>query len=220
MTLPPHCATEDEPVPSLDQDDGPDMLAVMPIAEMLATLDLLNDDDVGYLGLWRRYLASVGGSVSLNIDRDGERHLNVGAPCDAQLRHRWRWMHFLCEHMKSSDERPRLLMGQLFVAGHYADNRPNDPALTTAAIRGFLLVGGRILLGPSNKRVEAYPPDRLLNGTDDESEACRSASAFFLRVRRRWRSDAHLKRAVRMLGRDCGNGWRELAGPAPQAVTA
>jgi len=213
MALAPHIAAEDEEIPPIGERpwDGPDMRTVMPIEDMLLSLREFNEDVVGYLQLWRAHLASMGGSVSLNYERDGTRHLMVGSGCDAQARHRSRWLHFLCEDLKEVDERYSMLMDLLEEKGHYSDNRLNNPRETTSAIRGYLLASGRILIDPQGKLTESGGvPRQFLGGIEEEAAQCVRATREYHRVRRRWRSEAQIKRAVRLLGKPAPNGGTVL----------
>lgn len=221
MNLPPHIALADEPILAIDADDpiaGPDLRLATPVEQMVATLAQHDDDDVEYLSLWRQFIAQIGGSVSLDFDPEGDRRLMIGAPCDAQIRHRWRWLHFLTEDLKRSDERYELLGARLIAEGRYSDNRRNDPHLTTLAIRAFLDGGGRILLDPEGHLTEGGSvPAKFVEGSARDADRIMASSRFYYRVRRRWRSDAQIKRAVRLLGQRLSNGWLELAADGARA---
>lgn len=208
--LPLHAATEDEPIPALGERpwDGPDMNAAAPIEQMLSWLRQLDDDDVGYLELWRRLTASIGCSVLVCHERDGEVHLMHGSPCDAQVRHRTRWMCFLIRDLDRVEARRDLLMRQLVQKGPRCDKRRVDPRATTAAVRDFIKTGGRILLTPDGYLdAGAGVPRQFLHGIAEESAECVRASRTYFDVRQRLRSDSQIKRAVRMLGKPTDNGW-------------
>ncbi|NNG59804.1 hypothetical protein [Sphingomonas paucimobilis] len=210
--LPPHVATADEPIEHLRDRpwDGPDMRCVMPIEMMLGALHRTSDA-AGYLTFWRTFVKSVGGWVGLTISRDGEEELGFGTPCDAQTRHRSRWLHFLSEDLNRDPDRRDLLISSLIASGHYADNRPADVRATTRAIREFLRTQGRILIDPDGNLTEGGGAPRLFtHGSDTEAAECIRASRFYFAVRRRWRSERHIKRAVRMLGSRTNNGWLVL----------
>lgn len=208
--LPLHAATDDEPMPPLGGHpwDGPDMHAAAPIEQMLAWLREFDDDDVGYLERWRELIASIGCSVLVCHERDGEVHLMQGSPTDAQYRHRSRWMCFLIRDLDRIETRRALLMRQLVQEGPRCDMRRVDPRATTKAIRDFLDTEGRILLTPEGYLdVGGGIPRRLIHGTPEEAAECMRAGRAYFDVRKRLRSDAQIKRAVRMLGRRTNNGW-------------
>ncbi len=208
--LPPHVATAEEPIESYsgDRRDGPDMRLAMPIETMLANLRELTDDDVGYIDLWRQYLKSVGLSLHLQIDKEGERHLQIGSPADPQIRHRWRWMHFLVRDLDEVEDRRPLLIKLMQREGVCWDQRPVNRRAVTAAMRDFLRSEGRILVTPDGRVEEgAGIPSALLGGTDDEAAACLNANHAFFDVRHRFKADPQIKRAVQMLGHKTNNGW-------------
>jgi len=208
--LPNHVATDDEHIeaPWGDRYDGPDMRNVLPVEAMLKSLRNFDDDDVGYVDLWRKHAASAGLFLSLQYDPDGERHLFVVSPCDAQTRHRSRWLHFLIQDLDKVEDRRRILLKSLRQDGLYLDERPTDPRTTTSAIRDFLLNDGRILITPEGEVTEGGGvPRPFLNGTEYESAECMRANKAYFEMRKRVRSDRHIKRAARMLGRKTDNGW-------------
>lgn len=210
--LPIHVATADEPIEELRDRrwDGPDMRRVMPIEMMLGALHQTADAAV-YLALWRTFVNSVGGWIGLTISREGDEELSLGSPCDAQIRHRSRWLHFLSDDLNSDPERRDLLISTLIAAGRYADNRAADIRATTRAIRDFIRTQGRIVIDPEGKLTEGAGMPRLFtHGSEAEAAECVRASRFYFAVRRRWRSDRHTKRAVRMLGTRTSNGWLVL----------
>lgn len=212
--LPPHVATIDEPISELRDrpSDGPDMRCALPIEMMLGALHGANDA-AAYLILWRTFVKSVGGWVGLTITREGEEELGIGSPCDAQLRDRSRWLHFLSEDLNSDPERRDLLISTLIASGQYADNRPADMRATTRAIRDFLRTQGRILIDPKGNLTEGAGVPRIFShGSDAEAADYVQASRFYSAVRRRWRSDRHIRRAVQILGKRTANGWLVLEG--------
>jgi hypothetical protein len=183
------------------------MRKAMPIEMMLGVLHQTTDP-AAYIKFWCAMVESVGGWPSLTIAHDGEEQLGIGSPCDAQIRHRSRWLHFLTEDLNSDPERRELLIAQLIARGRYADNRPAVPGLTTRAVRDFLQVGGRILIEPDGKLTEGGGlPRSITHGSAEEAAECVRASKAYYAVRRRWRSDRHIERAVRMLGHKTDNGW-------------
>jgi hypothetical protein len=210
--LPTHVATADEPIEELCDRawDGPDMRCAMPIEIMLGALNQ-TADAVAYHALWRTFVKSVGGFIGLTISRDGEEELGLGRPCDAQIRHRSRWLHLLSDDLNRDPERRELLISTLISSGRCVDNRPGDIRATTRAIRAFIGTQGRILIDPEGNLSEGGGVPRLFtDGSESEAEACVRASRAYFAVRRRWRSERHIKRAVRMLGRRTGNGWLVL----------
>jgi hypothetical protein len=187
------------------------MRQAMPIEMMLGLLQQTNDV-AAYLVLWRTLLQSVGGWVGLTITQEGEEKLGLGSPCDAQIRHRSRWLHFLSEDLKREPERRDLLISSLIAAGQYADNRPADARATTRAIRDFLRTEGRILIDPEGNLTEgAGLPLLFVHGSEADADECVRATRAYFATRRRWRSDRHIKRAVRLLGKRLSNGWQVLA---------
>lgn len=204
--LPLHAATDDEPIPPLGERpwDGPDMRAVAPIEQMLDWLRECDPvDDVAYLMLWQALVRSIGMSVLICYERDGEEGLMVGGPCDAQARHRNRWMHFLLADLELVETRRELLMKQLRRSGPSCDRRLRDPGATTQAVRTFLAAGGRLLIDPEGHLEEAG--DFPMRG--EVGRQSQSALTNYFAVRRRFRSDPQIKRAVRMLGTRTDNGW-------------
>lgn len=208
--LPPHVATAEEPMgaPWGDRSDGPDMRHVQPIDAMPESLRKYDDDDVGYVELWRRHAASAGLGLSFHYTRDGERHLWIGSACDAQIRHRSRWLHFLIRDLDKVADRRRILMKALRRDRLCLDERPVDPRATTIAIRDFLLNDGRILITPEGDITEGGGvPRSFLNGNEDEAAECMRASRAYFSMRKHLRSDRQIKRVVRILGRKTDNGW-------------
>ncbi|MET0240189.1 MAG: hypothetical protein ABW184_09865 [Sphingobium sp.] len=184
------------------------MRNVRPIDAMLESLREYNDDDVGYVELWRRHAASAGLGLSLHYARDGERHLWIGSACDAQIRHRSRWLHFLIQDLEKVEDRRRILMEALRRDRLCLDERPVDPRATTIAVREFLLNDGRILITPEGDVTEGGGvPRPFLNGTEHEAAECMRANRAYFSMRKHLRSDRQIKRVVRMLGRKTENGW-------------
>lgn len=212
--LPLHVATGDEPIPAMSGRDldGPDLRNAMPIDQMIDCLKVLDDDDVDYVALWLRFARSIG-DVFVMIERDGEHSLMMGGACDAQIRHRSRWQHFLTEDLDRLEARRELLITTLIDQGRYSDQRPADPRGTTKAVRDFLRTGGRILIDPQGKLTEGGGvPRAYLDGDDAErAEVIRASRAYF-GIRRRMRADLQIIRAVRMLGTPTENGWIVLEG--------
>jgi hypothetical protein len=208
--LPLHVARAREPIPSLNERpwDGPDMREVMSIADMLKSLHAIDADDVdGYLALWRQHLTAVGNRVSVMYERDGRRHLMAGGPVDPQIRHRSRWMHFLFIDLRRDPRRYDRLMDIVEGEGNYADNRPNDPRETTRAMRDYLRIGCRIMLdGDLRVRAGHEVPEAFHSGSEEQAQECLRALKAFKAVRWRHRSEAHIRRAVSMLGKP-QNGW-------------
>lgn len=136
--LPPHAATGDEPIPALSGEewDGPDLCSAMPVDQMIDCLKKLDGNDADYVALWLRLADSIG-HVFVMIDRDGKRDLMLGSACDAQIRHRSRWQHFLVEDLDRIDGRRELLIATLVYQGRLSDQRPHSPRGTTmAALEG------------------------------------------------------------------------------------
>jgi hypothetical protein len=210
MSLPPHVAAGDEPIPPLNNAirTGPDMRTVMPVAEMIADLRQHEGDVVSYVADWREHMTNVGARISASFERDGELQLAITRPCDSQIRHRSRLIHFLCEDLDGEDGRREWLLTSLVEMGNYTDNRPANPTQTTAAVRAYLQAQGRIMIDPRGRLLEgAEVPLRWLNGTDADAAECERATRVYNLARRRWRSEPQIRRAVRMLGRPEGNGW-------------
>lgn len=214
MTLPNHVASEDEAIPPQQESDtAPDMALATPILTMLADLAALRDDVVGYVERWRHYLTTVGGYASLSIDAWGERHLEVGMPCDSQVRHRSRWLHFLSEDLRVDPEQRNWLLKVLLDEGRFLDHRPANARETTAAIRDFLRAEGRILVDPAGKLTTgAGVPRKYTHGSDEDAAEVVRASRAYFQVRNRYRSEPQIRRAVRMLGHQ-QNGWMVLEAP-------
>lgn len=211
--LPIHCATADEALPPLNGREwqGPDLADVMPVEEMIAALRQTDDDNVGYLDLWLKMVGSVGCKILLDYDRNGSRGLMQWTPCDPQIRHRSRYVHLLFDDLDRVPSRRESLKDRLEEAGSYSDRRPRKPREVTEALRGFLRTGGRLLLTPTGRvSIGAGVPRALIDGTDDEAEACREATRAFLDIRKRYRADPQLKRALRLIGTRTSNGWHVL----------
>lgn len=208
--LPLHAATADEPItaPWGDRSDGPDMRSVQSIDTMLESLREYDDDVVGYVELWRRHAASAGLHLTLHYKRDGERHLSVGSSCDAQIRHRSRWLHFLIQDLDRIEDRRRILMEALRRDRLCLDERLTDLRATTIAVRDFLLNDGRILITPEGDVTEGGGvPRAFLNGTEHEAAECLRADRAYFSMRKHLRSDRQIKRIVRILGYKTDNGW-------------
>lgn len=210
--LPLHVAVIGEMIPERGNRpwDGPDMREATPIETMLEMLAPFAENEVSYLALWRQLVSSVGCSVLAHRDRNGEIGLMLGGPCDVQMRHRSRWMRFLLEHLDGIEGRRDALMRQLDHARHVVDERPRRPREATRAIRGFLRVGGRLMIRPDGRLEEGGDMSPYFHGTDDEAEAFRAANHGYFSMRHRLNADAHIRRVVRALGRRTDNGWMVL----------
>lgn len=215
MALPLHVATDNEPIPELCRSglNGPDMRAVKPIADMLSELEEFELDEVCYIDLLLRFLKAIGCDVSANYARNGSLALCSSMMCDAQMRHRSRWAHFLFEDMDRDPARREFLTNFLVQNSRYADNRPADLRRTTIAVRNFLKAGMRIMIDPNGQLVEG---GNVLSHHRDVSDEQYAQRQQWIRVyfdtRRRWRTNDHLKRAVTMLGTPTANGWIVLRG--------
>lgn len=125
--LPAHVATDDEaiPAPGARPWDGSDMREVASIDEMLCKLKVFADDedDVGYVELFRQFVAEISVSLFVRIDRDGQRELMIGSPVDIQVRHRSRWMYFLLSDLELVETRRQALMHALLRDRCVSDNR-------------------------------------------------------------------------------------------------
>ena len=210
--LPPHVAKHGEPIQPLGERpwDGPDMRVAMSIDDMLAELAAI-DDGIVYADHWRHLVTSVGCTPAVNIEKDGELSLTVMLPCDAQVRHRSRWVHFLASDLDRVQGRRAALLELLRRAGFACDHRPVDPRATTVAMRDFLLAEGRILVAPDGRVTEGGgAPSALLHGTAEEYGACAKATRAYFDLRNRFRADRHIRRAARMLGARTDNGWLVL----------
>ncbi|MHA0333694.1 hypothetical protein [Sphingomonas aquatilis] len=209
-SLPPYAARIDEPIPapSCHPFAGPDMREAIPIETMLAQLAHVADDDAAFVEQFRAYIRSIGCILLAHFDRDGELHINVSTPADPQSRHRRRWTHFLFDRLDAVDSRRALLLRQLIAERSCWDERPARPRDTTLAIRDFLKAGGRILLSPYG-RLEEGGCDAAMSLVDPRADACAAAAFRYIEVRRRFRADRQIRRAVRLIGR-AENGWRVL----------
>ncbi|MCG7348946.1 hypothetical protein [Sphingomonas sp. ACRSK] len=206
--LPFSAAADDEPIPALDDRlcDGPDMRDATPIEEMLNALHQFDDDDVGYVSLYRFLLASIGCPVSLCYERNGEQSIKLWMPMDTQTRHRTRWTHFLLMDLERGDGRRDELLRQLREHGPKMDRRPTNARKTTWVVRDFIRAGGRILLNPRGV-LEDHCVMRDLADTAQQRD---EALSRYLDLRRRYNTDRQIKRAVCMLGVQTANGWRVL----------
>jgi len=180
------------------------MAVAVPIEQMIEWLRQLDEDDVGYLALWRNLVASIGCSVLVCHERDGEVGLMHGSPCDTQIRHRSRWMYFLIKDLDRIETRRDLLMRQLVQAGPRCDKRPRNTRAVTSAIRDFIVAGGRLLLTPKGHLEDSVV---FRDFSDVRADQHNRAFAAYDEVRRRFQSDHQIKRAVRMLGTPTENGW-------------
>jgi len=215
MALPLHVATYNEPIPELCGSglNGPDMRAVKPIADMLSELEEFELDEVCYIDLLLRFLKAIGCDVSANYARNGSLKLCSSMMCDAQMRHRSRWVHFLFRDMDRDPARREFLKDFLVQKGRSTDYRPANPAQTTRAVRNFLKAGMRIMIDPNGQLVEGGNVFRRHEDVSDEKYAQRQQWVrVYFDTRRRWRTNDHLKRAVTMLGTPTSNGWIVLRG--------
>lgn len=213
MGLPTHVAAADEPIsaPWGDQFDGPDLRTVTAVETMLEQLAGASDDSVAYVALWQAYVDEIGAWLTLRIDKLGEQHVSIGFPCDAQARHRNRWFHFLREDLKAVDDRRDLLIRNLQMAGLVWDDRATDPRATTIAVRDYVRNGGRILVTPDGEVTEGLGiPLPFLSGSPEEAAECMRAGRAYFDMRKRLRSDQHIRRILRMVGWRTDNGWLGL----------
>lgn len=217
--LPPWVATVDEAIPPPSERPlaaEPDMRTVTPIEVMLAGLahadngtGLVVDHDL-FVERFRSYVREIGCSLLAHFTRDGDLMLNLGTPCDAQIRHRNRWMYYLVGRLEARDGRRNLLLRRLVGEGLVWDERPADPRRTTRTIRTFLGAGGRILISPAGHLEENGCP-AAFSLVDPRADAVFTAASEYLDMRRRLRADRQIRRVVRALGRPV-NGWMVLEG--------
>ncbi len=210
--LPPHVAKDGEQIPPLGERpwDGPDMRVAMSIDDMLAELAAI-DDDIVYADHWRHLVTSLGCTPMVNIEKDGVLSLTVLFPCDVQVRHRSRWVHFLAGDLDRVQGRRAALLELLRRAGFACDHRPVDPRATTVAMRDFLLAEGRILVAPDGRVTEGGgAPSAFLHGNAEEYDACAKAARAYFDVRKRYRADRQIRRAAGMFGKRTDNGWLVL----------
>ena len=210
--LPTHVATADEPIPALRDDDGPvDLREIRSVEEMIAELAQASDDVFLYVDRFRDCLEEAGIHACLQIDRDGERSFMVGGSCNAQIRHRSRYIHFLFEDLDRVDGRRGELERQLWRQGICADNRPVVPRAVTIAVRDYLRSDGRILITPEGYLTQGGGvPRPLIDGSAHESAECLRASRAYFDLNLRYRARKQIERAVRMLGKRANNGWLVL----------
>ena len=209
--LPPHVATVDEPIPPSSRHpliNEPDMRTVTPIEMMLAELAHVADDDIAFVAQFRTYIREIGCTLMAHYGRDGYLTLNLGSPVDIQVRHRSRWAHYLFDRLDAIEGRRDLLLRILIAERVCWDERPERPRETTLAIRGFLNAGGRILISPCG-RLEENGCAAALSLVAPRADECAAAAFRYLDVRRRFRADRQIRRAVRLFGR-VQNGWHVL----------
>jgi hypothetical protein len=209
--LPPDVAEADELIPAIGPCEwaGPDLTDVTPVEAMLTSLGQFDDDEVYYVDLWQIYLAEAGCSISATYTRCGELHLSSWRPCDPQSRHRSRYVHFLIEDLDRLDGRRDYLLHRLVREGRVVDGRP-APNIRSAmvALRGYLAIGGRILVTPDGRLEEgAGLPRSYTHGTPAEADQCLDLSRAYYDLRKRYRVDSLIKRVVRMLGQRTDHGW-------------
>ncbi|WP_017979872.1 hypothetical protein [Sphingomonas melonis] len=215
--LPAHVATDDEPLPPLNDRfyDGPDLKDVISPTAMIGLLAEYADFDDEYVFAWRYLMGLAGLQVLGMYEPDGEFTMSVGGPCDAQMRHRNRYSHFLLEDFDKVPGRRDALCSLLKREGRYADARPRDPRATTAAVRGFLKNAGRIMIDPEGRLHEGGEVPAALMGDDGAARSrCIAANSAYYAVRRRFSAERQIKRAIRMLGRPTANGWIVLGARA------
>ncbi|MGN6377150.1 MAG: hypothetical protein ACTHMG_16565, partial [Sphingomonas sp.] len=146
--------------------------------------------------------------VSAQISKTGERSILVGQPCDSQEEERRRRVDALTKHMLALDGMRAQLQRFLEQRGHYTDDRPSDPAESTAALRDFIMAGYRVFLRPDGRLgTSTDVPLEWLDAEQARAEQIEGAARRFARVRRRWRNQAQIKRAVSMLGTASSNGF-------------
>jgi hypothetical protein len=191
------------------------MLSATPIEVMLAELAHLHTDRADYVVRFLGFVAETGCTLMAHYSRDGELGLNAGFPCDAQSRHRNRWLHYLVADLRKVEGAEALLLQGLIAERLCWDERPANPRETMRAVRDWLRAGGRLLLTPEGKLEEGGSvPPALITGTADEAAECRRAGRAYFEARHRWRAGKQITRAVRMLGRRTPNGWVVLEGTA------
>jgi hypothetical protein len=117
-------------------------------------------------------------------------------------------MHFLVRDLDDAEARRPLLVKVLKREGGYWDERPKNRRAVTVAMRDFLRADGRLLVTPDGRVEEGGGmPRPLYKGTTEEAAACLNANRAYFDTRRRYQSDAQIKRAVQMLGHKTANGW-------------
>ena len=214
--LPPHVAMANEPLPPIGDRDwaGPDLGFLDPVENMLLTLTAFeqDEDEVGYIDLWLLHIASVGCRMSAIYERSGEVSISSWSPCDPQMRHRSRYVHFLVQDLDRVEGRRELLTKMLIEAGQVVDQRPK-PSIrdTVTAVRSFLAADGRILITPEGRLDEgAGVPEPYVGGTADEAAECMRSHRAYHHLRKYFRADTQIKRIARSLGRRTDHGWTVL----------
>lgn len=209
--LPPHVATADEPIPEPSARPSwnePDMRKVTPLEQMLAELAHVSDDDGAFVQRLVDFVTEIGCSLVAHYARDGEMGFTYHSPVDAQIRHRSRWMHFLVGRLDAVETRREHLFRFLVDRRAVWDERPVDPRETTAALRGFLQAGGRILIHPAG-RLEEGGCHEAFSLTNPDADTIAEAARRYFAMRFRFRADRQIRRAVRMLGQSVA-GWQVL----------
>jgi hypothetical protein len=184
------------------------MRTVTPIEIMLAELANIADDDTAFVAQFRAYIREIGCTLMAHYGRDGDLTISLGSPVDVQVRHRSRWSYYLFDRLDAVEGRRDLLLSMLIAERVCWDDRPARPRDTTVAIRGFLNAGGRILISPCG-RLEENGCAAALSLVDPRADECAAAAFRYLDVRRRFRADRQIRRAVRLFGR-VQNGWHVL----------
>ena len=135
--LPPTVAPIDEPLPALRGRlwDGPDLSDVIPVEMVLADLAGIEPCS-DYVSRFRQWADQTGIYLATMIDRDGQEYLMPGIPCDSQMRHRGRYLHYLFTDLDRRPDARDELGRQLIDEGHCADNRPSLGQRVGTAVAG------------------------------------------------------------------------------------
>ena len=211
--VPLHVALADEPLPPIGDRDwaGPDLGFLDPVEVMLLTLTAFeqDEDEVGYIGLWLLHIASIGCRMSAVYERSGEISISSRSPCDPQMRHRSRYIHFLVQDLDRVEGRRELLTKMLIEAGQVVDQRPKATIRDTfVAVRSFLIADGRILITPEGRLEEgAGVPEPYHRGTAEEAAKCMESHRAYHHLRKHFRVDRTIKRIASALGRRTDHGW-------------
>jgi hypothetical protein len=187
----------------------PDLRSGRTLEDALAHLNgIAALDPDSYPREWHEEIMDVGGSASANYPKDGPRHLYVGQPCDAQEDERRRRVDALVDHMHSLEGMYERIGDFLERRGHYTDDRPRDAHNTTIALRNFVNAGFRVFVHPDGQLgTSGGMPAEWVNAGAERAHEIEQAAIRFSRTRRRWRNEAQIRRAIRMLGFRADNGF-------------
>ncbi|WCT75015.1 hypothetical protein PQ455_07305 [Sphingomonas naphthae] len=188
--------------------------ATPPIEQQIGWLDQLSDDVETYALLWLAAMQTIAVVVRLELRPGQPEVLNLGIRDEAMTRDTSIRINLLVEHMHSAAGRREAIVEALRSRGAVNDFLPADTRGTTAAIRGFLAIGGWVMIDSDGGIETGGLSSRLLDLATPEMERANliAAGRRMNDAVQRYANRSHIKRVIRRFGLPTSNGWLVLGG--------